>query len=138
MGHTSTANNLHGDIFVQQQVVENKALAEQFDRHCKEVAESIDSKDLAAANDVTYAYIRKMLNTNSAQSPMQMDIIPSLARMNPDKFAETVLRFLCDLCGREVPEKKRSMTPEEELKIIRLKMKSSGLTALLKEWGLEG
>lgn len=137
MGEVLKASDFQTDIFTQQQVVENKALADQLDRLCKEVAESIDSKDLAAANDVTYAYIRKMLNTNGSQCPMQKDIIPSLAKMNPDKFADTVLRFLSDLCGRELGEKKRIMAPEEELKIIRTKMEQSGLKFLLKEWGVE-
>jgi hypothetical protein len=114
------------DMFTEVEVAENKAYAAELDRLCKECAASVDSKELAAANDVTYAYIREMLNTNGAQKPWQMAFIPSLAKKNPEKFATTVLKFLADLCGHET-SKKKDLSPEERLVLLGHRLKEMHL-----------
>jgi len=125
------------DLFIAQKQAMVKELASELDRKCKEVAYSIKSAELAIVNDVSYQYIREILNTNGDQKPFQLKLVPSLIILNPEKFVETVLYYLCDLCGYEHPEKKRKLTPEEENKIIKQKFKEHGLTSLLREWGIE-
>lgn len=103
------------DVLVAQEQARVEALQAELDRRCKSVAGSIDSEDLATLNNVTYQAVRKMLNTNGDQSCFGLKYVPSIAIRAPERFAEEVLFFLCDLCGREHPDKKRDLTPVERL-----------------------
>jgi predicted translin family RNA/ssDNA-binding protein len=107
------------DVLIAQEQARVKALADELDRLCKEVAYSVDRTELANANDVTHQAMSKMLNSNGGQSEWGLKYVPSLALKAPDKFAETVLFFLENLCGRDHPDKKRDLTPEEELKQLK-------------------
>lgn len=120
------------DIELQAKQARLKAAGHELDRRCKAVALSLNRSELAAVNDLSYSYISEMLNTNNEQKqkPWQMSLIPSLAVENPERFAEEVLFFLCDLCGREYPEKKRDLTVEEELTAYKRIIKDRGLEPL--------
>jgi hypothetical protein len=107
--------DLEGVIIAQEQA-RIKALSDEFDRRCKQAASGIKQVRLATLNGVTFQQISKMLNTNGHQDELRKGYIPSIAIENPDKFAEEVLFFLCDLCGREHPPKKHKLTAGERLK----------------------
>jgi hypothetical protein len=115
------------EVRVAQEQAKIKALVDELDRRCKEVAQGIKREELATANDVTFQAISKMLNTNGEQSCFTLKYVPSIALKNPDKFAETVLFFLCDMCGREHPDKKRPLTAEEENKLLKEKLRAMKL-----------
>ena len=112
--------------FIQEQV-KVKVLRDELDRLCKLVAYTIKNTELALLNDVSPQAISKMLNTNGEQTPFGKDYIPSIAIKNPEYFMNTVGKFFCDLCGYELPEKKRSLTDEERLKLLTEKLREMKL-----------
>lgn len=125
------------DVEVSRKQAEAKSLASELDRRLKAVALSIDRHKLAAINDKSYSYISEILNTNNeeGQKPFQTKFIPSLIIENPDKFKSEVIDYLCELAGYASPEKKREMTPEEELALLKKKIKEHGLEPIFKEVG---
>ncbi len=120
------------EVLIEQARVANDIHAAELDKRCKAVAGAIDSTRLASVNGLSYQYIRAMLNTNSEQKPWRLDLIPALAIEAPDLFAEYILSWLCELCGREVPPKKRVLTSEEELSRIKETIRMHGLDPLFK------
>lgn len=121
------------DLEIQEQMIRCCTLAADLDRRLKDVAYSIDRKDLAMVNDISYSYLSEMLNTNGDQKPFKTPMIPSLLLLAPDLFAQEVLGPLCDLAGYEMPEKKRLLTPEEELKKLKRRIREHGLEPLFKD-----
>ena len=122
------------DIEIQEKQGRIKALAAELDRRLKAVAFSIDRHEFATLNDKSYSYIAEILNTNNedGQKPFQVKFIPCLITENPEKFKEEVIDFLCELAGYISPEKKRNLTPADELNLIKQKIKAHGLEALFK------
>jgi hypothetical protein len=125
--NSDKALHITEDIFIQSAIAKNKAIAAELDKRCKEVAGSVDSQKLATLNDVTYQYIREMLNTNGEQRPWQLKMLPSLIQAAPEKFVDVILFWFCDLCGYNPPEKKKELTTEEELKLLKSKIKEMQL-----------
>ncbi len=121
------------DVLIAKEQAEIKELADELDKRCKAVAEGCKREDLATANDVTYQAISKMLNTNGGQSSFGLSYIPSIAKKNPDRFAELVVFFLCDLCGREHPDKKHVQTDAERLKQMEARIRRHALDRLFED-----
>lgn len=115
------------EIAIEQERVKNEVLAKDFERLLKEVALAVDSNRLANVNGKSYQYVRMILNTNGDQRPFPLEFVPSLISCAPELFAEKILNWLCDLCEREHPEKRRTLTPEEELKLLKIKLKDMKL-----------
>lgn len=120
------------EVRVVQEQAKIKALQGELDRLCKQAAYGVKMERLATLNDVTFQAISKMLNTNGEQTCWNQKYTLSIAIENPDKFAETVLFFLCDLCGREHPDKKRKLTEKEELKALKAIIREKQLDPLFK------
>ena len=123
------------DIEIQEKQAKVKAMAAELDKRLKAVAYSIERHLFATLNDKSYSYINEILNTNNeeSQKPFQVKFIPSLIIEQPNKFKEEVIDFLCEMAGYESPEKKRDLTPEEELTLLKNKIKEHGLEPLFKE-----
>lgn len=117
------------DVEISEKQARVKALAAELDRRLKAVALSLDRQNFAAINDRSYSYISEILNTNCEDSakPFQVKFIPAEIIEAPEAFKRDVLDFLCDLCGYEHPEKKRDMTPEEELRQLKDQIKQHKL-----------
>jgi len=123
------------EVIIQQKQVRIKVLACELEKRLKAVALSIPREAFALVNDKSYSYVSEILNTNSeeGQKPYQVKLIPSLTTENPDKFTEEVINWLCDLCGREHPEKRKEMTPEEELRLLKRKIREHKLESIFEE-----
>jgi hypothetical protein len=120
------------DILIEQRQLRTKLLAGELDKRLKGVALGIDRHRLALINDKSYSYISEILNTNSeeTQKPFQVKLIPSLIIEAPDRLMTEVVGWICDLAGYAAPEKKRVMSTEEELMIIKKKIALHGLQAI--------
>jgi hypothetical protein len=125
------------DVEVQEKQGRARALAAELDRRLKAVALGLDRHDFAAINDKSYSYMCEILNTNNedGQKPFQAKFIPSLIIESPEAFKEQVIDFLCELTGHKPPEKKSPLSAEEELELIKRKIKSHGLEALFRDLG---
>ncbi len=123
------------DIEIQEKQGRIKAMAAELDRRLKAVALAIDRQVFAVLNDRSYSYISEILNTNNenGQKPFQTKFIPSLILENPEKFKIEIIDFLCDLAGYESPEKKRKMTSDEELRMLKRKIYEHGLEPVFRE-----
>ena len=123
------------DIILSEKLARSQALAQELDRRCKSVAYSIGRAKTATILDITISYANELLNSNNetGQKHWQQKFNPALALESPDIFKREVIDFLCDICGYEHPEKKRTMTPEEELKAVKKIIKAHGLEPLFKE-----
>ena len=123
------------EVVIQQKQVRIRVLAGELERRLKTVAHSIPRETFALVNDKSYSYVSEILNTNSeeTQKPYQVKLIPSLITENPERFAEEVINWLCDLCGREHPQKKRELTPVEELALLKQKIKDHKLERLFED-----
>ena len=117
------------DIEIQQKQAKIRELAAELDRRLKAVAVGIERKHLATLNDKAYSYISEILNSNNEaqQKPFQLSLVPSLILENPEAFKTEIIDFFCELCGHESPEKKRILTPVDELAALRRKIKEHGL-----------
>lgn len=117
------------DVRVAKEQAEIKTLSDELDRRCKQVAHGVRIERLATLNDVTFQAIYKMLNTNNGGTEFGKNYIPSIAKESPDAFAETVLFFLCDLCGREHPDKKHDLSEKERLEGLRRELEGMDLSS---------
>jgi len=117
------------DVEIGEKQARIKILSAELERRLKAVALSIDRQIFSAVNDKSYSYMSEILNTNNedAAKPYQVKFIPSLTIENPKRFKEEVIDFLCELCGYSSPEKKKDLTPEEELTLIKKKIQDHGL-----------
>ncbi|MDF1536085.1 MAG: hypothetical protein P1S46_06215 [bacterium] len=121
------------DLEIQERATRNKVLAAELDRRFKGVAHSIDRQDLASILDVSYSYLSEILNTNGEQKRFKTHHIPALVLENPDLFMSEVVGFLCEAAGYNPPEKKRTLTPEEELARLMKKIRERGLEPLFTD-----
>lgn len=119
------------DVEIGEKQARVRALAAELDRRLKTVALSLDRQNFAAINDKSYSYISEILNTNCEDSkPFQVKFIPAEIIEAPDVFKREVIDFLCELCGYSSPEKKKDLTPEQELAEIKQRIKAHGLETL--------
>lgn len=119
-----------------------KAVASEFDSLCRMTTREIDRADFAAIVDKSYSTVSDVLNSNldylngddggkRLQYPLLYLI--TLAIVKPDRFRETVLKFLADITCTETPRKKRERTHEEENHLIWRIIKSHQLEPLFEE-----
>lgn len=122
------------DVEIQEKAARAHALGQELERRIKAVAHGIERKRLAALIDRSYSYVNEMLNTNSEQSqkPWQIVFSGALLVEAPDLFVEMVMTFVAEVCGYEVPRKKRPLTPEEELRELWEKIRAHRLEGLFK------
>ena len=137
MGQNHKSQGHLDEILIQQKQAKIAVLVSELERRLKAVALGISRETFAALNDRSYSYVSQILNTNSedAQRPFQVSLIPSLVEECPDRFVEEVINWFCDLCGFEHPARKKSLTPEEELEIYKRKIKEHRLEPLFDDIG---
>lgn len=123
------------DIELQEKQARAQAMAAELDRRLKAVALTMDRQTFATLNDKSYSYISEILNTNSeaGQKPFQIKFMPSLFIEKPEVFKEIVIDWLCDLIDHNHPEKKKRLTPEEELALYKKLIRDKGLDPLFKD-----
>jgi hypothetical protein len=107
------------ELLVQEKEVKTQWIANERQGLCREVASAIDSKELAAICGCSYQYIRAMLNGNGERKPWNHEFDGALMILRPDLYAEKVLAFDAEMTGRDDPQKKRALTPQEELDQLR-------------------
>ncbi len=123
------------DVEIGEKQARVKALHAELDRRLKFVGNAIDRHTFAAINDKSYSYMGGVLNTNNeeAAKPFQISFIPAEIIESPELFMKEVVNFLTDLCGYEPsPGKKSKLTPEQELKALKDKIKNHGLEKLFE------
>ena len=120
------------DVEIGEKQARAKILAIEIERKLKSVALTLDRQTFSAINDKSYSYMSEILNTNNedGSKPFQVKFIPSIIIESPDTFMKEVGFFICDLCGYEKPDKKKNMTPEEELAAIKRKIHDHGIEKL--------
>lgn len=123
------------DIEIQEKQARIKVIAAELDKLYKGVALSMDRPHFATLIDKSYTYVNDILNTNNeeGQKPFQAYMIAALIVETPKLFTEMVLSYINNLCNLKAPEKRSELTPEEELKFIKNKIKAHGLEPLFKE-----
>lgn len=123
------------DIMVEERALRYKRLSFDYEQKCKEVAGTIKRDRLAALCNVTYSYMSDVLNSNDPEHQKQWqhkwDIV--LAQERPDEYRTIVLSFLAELSNSEKPEKKRKMTPEEQLLLLKRVIYDKGLDSIFKD-----
>lgn len=122
------------EIEIAEKVAKAKALGCERERRLKGVALSIDRKTLATILDVSYSYLSDVLNTNNeaGQKPIPHKWHGAIMLLAPEKYMQEVATFDEDVCGYDHPDKKRDLTPEEELKAIKEKIKKHGLESIFE------
>ncbi|OGW08938.1 MAG: hypothetical protein A2W75_06830 [Nitrospinae bacterium RIFCSPLOWO2_12_39_15] len=123
------------DIEIQQKQAKIKELASELEKRLKSVAHAINRDEFANLNGKSYSYISEILNSNNedGQKPFQIKFIPSLIVEKPEIFKAEIIDFLCELCGYESPEKKKTLTTEQELALLKRKIKEHGLEKIFTE-----
>ena len=124
---------LLNDLLTQERAVKVKWIADERQRLCREVADSLDSKDLAAVCGISYQYVRAMLNRNGEKKDWNNIYDGALMILAPDLYAEKVLSFDAEMAGREEPPKKHPLTPEERLAALEKRIRDHGLEKLFGE-----
>jgi len=116
---------------IQAQV---EVMAAELDRRRKDVAYCIGRKRFGLIIDKAPSYVNEILNTNGLQKKFQPEMEPALIIENPDKYAEQVINYLCDMTGYEHPQKKAKKPPEEELRELKKALKAKGLDPAFPEY----
>lgn len=131
------------DIAIQEKHVRAMTYGHEWENLLKTVARSIDRKTLAAVLGTSYTNLSDHLNGNRPVNGDAANAKPAphwpsnwtgaLFLLAPDVFMEEAGKFAVDICGYDHPEKKRTLTPEEELKALRAQIKAHGLEPLFKD-----
>jgi formate-dependent nitrite reductase cytochrome c552 subunit len=120
---------------MQQLAARAKELGEEREERVKAAARQIDRKTFAAACDISYSYASDILNTNGkvTAKPWQEWMTGVLILLNPEGYMAEVAAFDAEHCGYDKPLKKRKLTPEEENKVVKERIKLHGLGPLFKD-----
>ena len=123
------------DIAIQELTARAKALGHEWEKRLKAVALSVNRTRLATICDVSYSYLSDIINTNNeaGQKPWPTKLTGALMVLAQDRLMEEAVDFVCDVCGRQPTERKRALTPEEELKRMWEIVRQHGLQSLFQE-----
>lgn len=122
------------DIEIAELQARVKAFSEEFEQICRISARSVNRHDLSSTVDKAYSYVSDILNVNDGKN-FPLYLLVAVCIMNPDVAREMILGFLSEITGSEVPRKKRMLTAEEELRIIKRKIKEHGLEPIFEGEG---
>lgn len=121
------------EVEIAERQAKIKALTDEFERNCKEAARAINRYDLAAAVDKAYSYVSDILNMNPEGKPFNLYMLIATCLLNKDLFREGPLKFLNELADCYPPKKIRPMTAEDELRLIKNKIKEHGLGPIFED-----
>jgi len=120
------------DIEIAELQARVKAHSEEFEHICRIAARSVNRHDLSAAVDKAYSYVSDILNINDGKN-FPLYLLTAICLMNPEIAREMILGFLAKITNSETPQKKKLLTPEEELSIIKRKIREHGLDPIFAE-----
>ncbi len=109
-----------------------KTVTEAFERTCREIARATNRHDLSAAVDKSYSYVSDILNTNQDGKPFTLYLLIATCLLNKDLFRDSILKFLNELADCYPPKKIRPMTAEDELRLLKRKIKEHGLEPIFE------
>jgi len=120
------------EIEIAEMQARVKSVSCAFERLCKEISRGLNRHDLADSVDRSYSYISDILNTNQDGKPFTMYLLIATCLINPDMFRDNILKFLNELAGCYPPKKIRPLTADEELRLIKRKIKEHGLEPIFE------
>lgn len=110
---------------------EIKSIYEEFDIICKSASREIDRTLFSAIVNKSYSTVSDILNSNEKGGSYPVIYLIATAILIPDRFRETILEFLAYISNSQPPEKKKALMPEEELKILKQRIRDHKLESIL-------